>query len=401
MKEELHKSSLPRRHIQINWEIDRFLKLFFSNFFYKNFRGVRQRSLTVILMLLAYNMAPMTSLTGSNSKDWSPQVIVHLDTHEDLKEFKPLRITDTFVDINGEEWSVFHYFLLFDEDVTHKGDIEGVTILKKGDTVVVGFWQHGFLVTMKYTKSEIEREGGLHVYFECGMHAALPKPGISTGLTNYIFLGLEETAYLATKSLFLWAISNGNYKLPSFGSTDGKKVIEDIDWNSDTVTFPLEEGITKIGDFLKKLEVTKGSPVTLRYNPLLCFQSDNTKYQLLIESDHEKLISILHHLQPGKEMGGINFTSVQLTYISESPHITSEGKQSTFQYILKAKEAKKGDKLITLENGEALSLIYFLTGLSLPNDTFWVNLNPWEPDRIIDENVGLTDMGRIMLYVTS
>jgi len=42
-------------------------------------------------------------------------------------------------------------------------------------------------------------------------------------------------------------------------------------------------------------------------------------------------------------------------------------------------------------------LKYFLIGLSLPNDTFWVNLRPDSPDNIIDPFLEQTDIGRIML----
>ena len=42
-------------------------------------------------------------------------------------------------------------------------------------------------------------------------------------------------------------------------------------------------------------------------------------------------------------------------------------------------------------------LNYFLIGLTLPNDTFWVNLRPDSPDSIIDSRLELTDIGKVML----
>jgi len=42
-------------------------------------------------------------------------------------------------------------------------------------------------------------------------------------------------------------------------------------------------------------------------------------------------------------------------------------------------------------------LKYFLIGVTLPNDTFWVNLRPDSPDNIIDPSLEQTDIGRIML----
>jgi len=40
---------------------------------------------------------------------------------------------------------------------------------------------------------------------------------------------------------------------------------------------------------------------------------------------------------------------------------------------------------------------YFLIGLALPNDTFWVNLRPDAPDNIIDPLLEKTDIGKIFL----
>ncbi len=50
-----------------------------------------------------------------------------------------------------------------------------------------------------------------------------------------------------------------------------------------------------------------------------------------------------------------------------------------------------------LENSSKTLFNYFLIGLSLPNDAFWVNLRPDSPDNIIDNSLALTDIGKIML----
>ncbi len=44
------------------------------------------------------------------------------------------------------------------------------------------------------------------------------------------------------------------------------------------------------------------------------------------------------------------------------------------------------------------SLEYFFIGLTLPDEKFWVNLNPKEPYRLLDSVLADTDLGRIMLY---
>lgn len=40
---------------------------------------------------------------------------------------------------------------------------------------------------------------------------------------------------------------------------------------------------------------------------------------------------------------------------------------------------------------------YFLVGVSLPNESFWVNLRPDSPNNIIDEYLAQTDVGRVLL----
>jgi hypothetical protein len=40
---------------------------------------------------------------------------------------------------------------------------------------------------------------------------------------------------------------------------------------------------------------------------------------------------------------------------------------------------------------------YFLAGVSMPGDRFWVNLSPYEKDRVIDDTLAKTDLGNAML----
>jgi len=47
---------------------------------------------------------------------------------------------------------------------------------------------------------------------------------------------------------------------------------------------------------------------------------------------------------------------------------------------------------------ESMKLIkYFLASLTVPEDEFWVNLSPYEKDRIISEGLGDTELGRDLL----
>jgi hypothetical protein len=106
-----------------------------------------------------------------------------------------------------------------------------------------------------------------------------------------------------------------------------------------------------------------------------------------------ELEDVKSELPEGKDLGGIDFSSIQLNYIS----VFSEQDEEIFSYVLKAKKAEKGDEIIDLEDATELSLNSFFIGLSIPNDEFWVNLNPWESDRIIEDDLVGTDVGKILL----
>lgn len=50
-----------------------------------------------------------------------------------------------------------------------------------------------------------------------------------------------------------------------------------------------------------------------------------------------------------------------------------------------------------LEERGKILFKYFLIGLSLPNNKFWVNLRPGEPQNMIDDDLAKTDIGKILL----
>jgi hypothetical protein len=65
-----------------------------------------------------------------------------------------------------------------------------------------------------------------------------------------------------------------------------------------------------------------------------------------------------------------------------------------FDFILDAGNTNDSE---TLYATSLRSINYFLAALTMPEDGLWVNLSPDEPDRIIDDNLAMTDLGADML----
>ena len=69
---------------------------------------------------------------------------------------------------------------------------------------------------------------------------------------------------------------------------------------------------------------------------------------------------------------------------------------NSFKIILD-KGDLKNPRTQELENASKTLLRYFLIGLTLPNESFWVNLRPDSADNIIDDYLAQTDVGKILL----
>src|ERR1700733_2840351 len=66
-----------------------------------------------------------------------------------------------------------------------------------------------------------------------------------------------------------------------------------------------------------------------------------------------------------------------------------------FEFIL-----DKGDSALSniqLKDESSKLIKYFLASLTIPEKDLWVNLSPYEKDRIIPQSFGLTEMGRDLL----
>ncbi|WP_307674481.1 nucleic acid/nucleotide deaminase domain-containing protein [Streptomyces sp. V4I2] len=91
-------------------------------------------------------------------------------------------------------------------------------------------------------------------------------------------------------------------------------------------------------------------------------------------------------------LGGIDFSALQLRYLSDP------GDGSGLQYSFQAPASTTGGTSPDLGVDAArLTSDAFFTWLALDPSTYWVNLNPNEPDRIVDSRLGRTDVGRVML----
>ncbi|WP_328460090.1 hypothetical protein [Streptomyces sp. NBC_00448] len=97
--------------------------------------------------------------------------------------------------------------------------------------------------------------------------------------------------------------------------------------------------------------------------------------------------------QPGMANGGIDFSTLELRYLADP------GDGSGLQYSFSAGlDPLKGDnRQSTGITAATESSDAFFVWLELNPSAFWVNLNPTEPNRIVDAELGRTDAGRIML----
>ncbi len=66
-----------------------------------------------------------------------------------------------------------------------------------------------------------------------------------------------------------------------------------------------------------------------------------------------------------------------------------------FDFILDPGNGPLIDDTVKEESSKLIK--YFLASLTIPEKDLWVNLSPYEKDRIIPQSFGLTEMGRDLL----
>lgn len=97
---------------------------------------------------------------------------------------------------------------------------------------------------------------------------------------------------------------------------------------------------------------------------------------------------VVSSLEQRLQAGGVDLTEVTLVSVGTR----REKSRSEFEWVARAVEGRRSEGL----SSESLWKT-FLVCLSLPDNVFWVNLNPNEPDRVIDSRLAETDIGRAML----
>jgi hypothetical protein len=102
-------------------------------------------------------------------------------------------------------------------------------------------------------------------------------------------------------------------------------------------------------------------------------------------------LDIARHIsQLNASFGPQSFRPMHLRYFSY------DTLTDNFQILLDKGDTKKiEDKQLKEQSRELLK--YFLIGVTLPNEKFWVNLRPDSEDQIIDQTLSRTDLGKALL----
>jgi hypothetical protein len=105
------------------------------------------------------------------------------------------------------------------------------------------------------------------------------------------------------------------------------------------------------------------------------------------------LVGSINAAQRG-DLGGIDFSSLELRYIADASTQTTRATAFAFKGV-PGPSGRGGAKIarrVMRQSSDA-----FFVWLALPTTSFTVNLNPSEPNRIVDPKLGRTDAGRILL----
>lgn len=98
--------------------------------------------------------------------------------------------------------------------------------------------------------------------------------------------------------------------------------------------------------------------------------------------------------EAGLAMSLANYQSLNVIALASKENNTTN--KSDWYLVFIGEKALQDGKSTAPQN-LLLGIKFFLIGISLDDDKFWANLNPTEPNRIVDADIAQTDAGRIML----
>ena len=90
-------------------------------------------------------------------------------------------------------------------------------------------------------------------------------------------------------------------------------------------------------------------------------------------------------------LGGVDFTSIRLAYVPAAKP------GAKFSGLFVASQENGNLQSEATRRGYRLATQAFCAALTISPSAFWVNLNPSEPDRIADKDLGQTDIARVLL----
>ena len=116
-----------------------------------------------------------------------------------------------------------------------------------------------------------------------------------------------------------------------------------------------------------------------------------TIFLIQIFGIHQGYAQALILTKPGERVSlSVNYPPVQLKGIVVHP-------QNPFQFDFILDKGDGNIQQAALKEESTKLVKYFLSSVTIPDKDLWVNLSPYEKERIVPESFGQTDMGRDLL----
>jgi len=99
-------------------------------------------------------------------------------------------------------------------------------------------------------------------------------------------------------------------------------------------------------------------------------------------------LAITHIAIAQEDVSSVKINSIQVDASSGFNHL---------KLLIKGRKPGYFEAVLDTRKATQKTLEYFFIGLAINEDRFWVDLNPYQADRVIDQSLENTDLGRIML----